>query len=169
MAMVGLFWITEKFVYVGAEPEGYGRGVRLTPEGVEAVGTGQTGFWVWEDIRSVEVRDARVRASAGRMLVSDVLGSVLTAVTGDGDAPAAFEVHLETGDETGGKTVELDVFAAASGYLKSEYDLSVTLLERFVSGVADVSALLEWARGHVVEGTLRREEREVLLRGWMEG
>lgn len=31
VAMIGLFWITKESVYVGAEPEGYGRGVRLTP------------------------------------------------------------------------------------------------------------------------------------------
>lgn len=33
VAMIGLFWITKESVYVGAEPEGYGRGVRLTPRG----------------------------------------------------------------------------------------------------------------------------------------
>lgn len=58
--------------------------------------------------------------------------------------------------------------AAPRGYAESEYDLSVTLLQRFVTGIADVSALLEWGRTHVVEGTLGREEREALLREWLE-
>ncbi len=34
MAMVGLFWIVEGDVYVGAKPSGPGPGVRLTPEPV---------------------------------------------------------------------------------------------------------------------------------------
>ncbi|MFJ9589505.1 hypothetical protein [Streptomyces acidicola] len=170
MAMVGLFWITEKSVYIGAEPAGYGPGVRLTADGVEALGTDQEGCWAWADVRSVDVHFAPVRRKAsGWKAVGRVLGTALDVVDvvlgGTPETPPVFEVHVETADGT----TELDAYAAASrGYTESEYDLSVTLLQRFVTGIADVSALLEWGCTHVVEGTLGREEREALLRGWLE-
>jgi len=161
MAMVGLFWITEEFVYVGAEPVGYGRGVRLTAEGIEAVGADQGGAWAWADVRAVTVHDVKVR-SAVRALVGHVLDGVTTAVTGDYEPPGAFEVHVETADEK----AELAVYAAVGGYVASEYELSLALLERLVAAPADVSALLDWGRVHAAAGTLRREEREALLRTW---
>lgn len=52
MAMVGLFWITEGCVYLGAKPAGAGPGVRLTEGGVEILGTGQGGrSWGWDEVR----------------------------------------------------------------------------------------------------------------------
>jgi hypothetical protein len=166
MAMVGLFWITETSVYVGAEPEGYGRSVRLTADGVEAVGTDQEGSWAWSDIRSVGVHYAPVRSAGARWVVGAAVNTALDVALGGGDTPPAFEVHITTEDGT----TELDTRSAAiHAYTQDEYDLSVALLERFVTGIADVSALLEWGRVHATEGTPRREEREALLRGWMEG
>ncbi|MBA2807826.1 MULTISPECIES: hypothetical protein [Streptomyces] len=170
MAMVGLFWITEKSVYVGAEPAGYGPGVRLTADGVEALGADQEGCWAWADLRSVGVHFAPVRRKAsGWKALSNAVDTALDVAGlvfgGIGDPPPVFEVHVETGDGT----TELDAYGAAPrGYTESEYELSVTLLQRFVTGIADVSALLEWGRTHVVEGTLGREEREALLREWLE-
>jgi hypothetical protein len=76
-------------------------------------------------------------------------------------------VHLETAD----RTVELNTQSAAAlgGYVQSEYDLSVALLDRIVDGIVDVGVLEEWGREHAAEGTRRREEREALLRRWAEG
>lgn len=164
MAMVGLFWITETSVYIGAEPAGYGRGVRLTAGGVEALGTDQRGSWAWSDVRSLGVRYAPVR-SGSRWMVGAAVDTVMDVALGGGDAPAVFEVHVEDADGT----TELDTHSAAPyGYTESEYDLSVALLQRFVSGIAHVPALLEWGRAHATEGTPRRRDREALLRGWME-
>jgi hypothetical protein len=166
MAMVGLFWITESSVYVGAEPEGYGRSVRLTPIGVEGLGTGQQGIWGWSEVGALSVHYARVRSGA-RWLVGTAVNTVLDAATGGGDIPGAFEVHVETKE---GATVELTTYTAAvNAYHESEYELSVALLERITAGVADVSALLAWGREHAAEGTPGRDEREALLRAWMEG
>lgn len=167
MAMVGLFWIAaDGGVYVGAEPEGYGRGVRLTRDGVEGLGTDQGGGWSWAEVRSVAVRDVRIRAAA-RLLATAAVDLVGSAVAGGGESPAAFEVHVETAEGT----VELSAHsaAAAGGYVPSEYDLSVALLERFVAGAADVETLAHWGRVHAGGGTPWREEREALLRKWAEG
>ncbi|MER6086593.1 hypothetical protein [Streptomyces bluensis] len=170
MAMVGLFWITETSVYVGAEPAGYGKGVRLTADGVEALGTDQEGRWAWADLRSVGVHFAPVRRSAsGWKALGNAVGTAIDVADvilgGVGDPPPVFEVHVETVDGT----TELDTYGAAPrGYAAAEYDLSVNLLQRFVTGIADVSALLEWGRAHAVEGTPGRDEREALLRGWLE-
>lgn len=164
MAMVGLFWIAEDGgVYVGAQPEGYGPGVRLTRDWVEGLGTGQSAVWGWSEIRSATVRYVRIRSSA-RLLATTAVDLVTNAVAGGGDAAAAFEVHLETAD----RTVELNAQSAAAlgGYVQSEYDLSVALLDRLVAGTADVETLARWGRAHAVEGTPRREQREALLREW---
>ncbi|WP_189787679.1 hypothetical protein [Streptomyces capitiformicae] len=167
MAMVGLFWIAEDGgVYVGAEPEGYARAVRLTRDGLEGLGTDQRGHWGWAEVRSVAVRDVRARSSA-RLFASTAVDMALNVVGVGTDLPGLFEVHVETADGT----VELDTYAAPAigGYVQSEYDLSVALLERFVAGTADVDALAEWGRAHAGEGTPGREEREALLRKWAEG
>ncbi|MFF6785010.1 hypothetical protein [Streptomyces sp. NPDC012510] len=167
MAMVGLFWIAaDGGVYVGAEPEGYGYGVRLTRDWVEGLGTGQSAVWGWSEIRSIDVRYVRIR-SAARLLGTTAVELVTNAVAGGGDAAAAFEVHLETAD----RTVELNAQSAAAlgGYVQSEYDLSVALLERIVAGTADVETLADWGRAHAAEGTPRREQREALLRKWADG
>ncbi|WP_119582664.1 hypothetical protein [Streptomyces europaeiscabiei] len=167
MAMVGLFWIAEDGgVYVGAQPEGYGDGVRLTRDWVEGLGTGQSAVWGWSEIRSIAVRYVRIRSGA-RLLATTAVDLVASAVAGGGDAAAEFEVHLETVD----RTVELNTLSAAAlgGYVQSEYDLSVALLDRIVAGTADVDTLASWGRAHATEGTPRREQREALLRKWATG
>ncbi|MFF4347400.1 hypothetical protein [Streptomyces sp. NPDC001530] len=163
--MIGLFWITEESVYVGAEPEGYGRGVRLTPEGIEAVGTDQKGFWAWADVRAVSVQYAQVRSST-RWLVHSVADTVLDLAIGGGEAPPAFEVHVRTDEEKAELTVHS---AAVGGYVQSEYELSLELLERFVDGTADVARLLEWGRADGGGATPWRVAREALLRSWVAG
>jgi hypothetical protein len=168
MSMVGLFWIAEDGgVYVGAEPEGSGRAVRLTRDGVQGIGVDQTGQWRWADVRSVAVRDVRIR-SARRLVLTAAVDIALSLAQMGGGMPGVFEVHVETVD---GTTVELDAYmtAATGGYVQSEYDLSVALLDRIVDGIVDVGVLEEWGREHAAEGTRRREEREALLRRWAEG
>ncbi|MEU6802929.1 hypothetical protein [Streptomyces neyagawaensis] len=168
MAMVGLFWIAEDGgVYVGAEPEGAGRGLRLTRDGVVGLGVDQGGEWRWADLRSVALRYVRIR-SAGRLVVTAAVDLALSAVAGGGGSPGAFEVHLETAD---GTTVELEAYMASAvgGYVESEYDLSVGLLNRLVDGTADLGPLEDWGRAYAAEGTPRREEREALLRKWTDG
>jgi hypothetical protein len=162
VAMIGLFWITKESVYVGAEPEGHGRGVRLTPEGLQAVGTGQQGFWSWADVREVTVHDVQVRSST-RWLVNNVMDTVLDMATGGGEVPPAFELHVRTDEEK----AELTVYTAAvGGYVQSEYELSVELLDRFVDGRADVARLLEWGRAEGDGVTPWRAAREALLTSW---
>jgi hypothetical protein len=160
--MIGLFWITKEHVYLGAEPEGYGRGVRLTRSGVEAVGTDQKGFWPWADIREVGVHYAQVRSST-RWLVHSVADTVLDLAVGGGDAPPAFELHVRTDEEK----AELTVYSAAvGGYVQSEYELSLDLLRRFADGSADVARLLEWGSAEGGGATPWRTAREALLRSW---
>lgn len=163
MAMVGLFWITEDAVYVGAEPIGTASGVRLTEDGVETLGLGNGAAWSWEQVRRIEVGDLVVR-SAGRRLASMALDSLVVLVTGDGVLPPAFTVHLETADDT----VDVSALPAVAGgiYPQAERELSGTLLERLADGGAAVGDLLAWRREQPDDSTPRREEREALLRKW---
>ncbi|CAL9379797.1 hypothetical protein [Streptomyces griseomycini] len=163
MAMVGLFWITEDAVYLGAEPRGSASGVRFTEDGVEALGTDPGGFWAWDGIVGIDVDDVPVR-SAARRLASMVFDSVVVALTGEGELPPGFTVRLTTGDGM----VEVGVFTAAAGgiYEAVEYELSTAVLGRLADGGTGLDDLLAWGRDHAAAGTPDRGEREALLRGW---
>ncbi|MDT0321749.1 hypothetical protein [Streptomyces millisiae] len=166
MAVVGLFWITEDSVYLGAAPGGTASGVRLTEDGVEVLGEDHGTSWSWGEVRRIEVRDVPVR-SAARRFVSMAFDTLYTAVTGDGELPFAYTVDVETADGT----VEVSVVSAITGgiYTPDEYELSRTLLGRLVDGGATVGDLLAWRRDHATDDTPPREEREALLRKWAEG
>ncbi len=166
MAMVGLFWIGEDSVYVGAEPVGAASGVRLTEAGVETLGAGRGRFWAWDEVVRIRTDGVPVRSGARRM-ASMAFDAVLVAVTGYGELPPAFLLELVTAEET----VEVTVQAAVAGgfYQPSEYELSTALLERLADGAAEVGDLLAWGRDHAAEGTPPREEREALLRKWAGG
>ncbi|CAM5655647.1 hypothetical protein STAFG_1651 [Streptomyces afghaniensis 772] len=163
MAMVGLFWIGEDSVYVGAEPTGAACGVRLSEDGVETLGAGRGRFWTWDEVVRIEPHDVPVRSGV-RRLASMAFDAALVVVTGDGELPPPFCVDVTTAEET----VRADVLAAVAGgiYLPSEYELSVTLLQRLAEGGAEIGDLLAWGRDHAAEGTPPREEREALLRKW---
>ncbi|MGW0867937.1 hypothetical protein [Streptomyces sp. NPDC002611] len=163
MAMVGLFWIGEDAVYVGAEPTGAASGVRLSEDGVEAPGAGRGRFWTWDEVVRIETHHVAVRSGV-RRLASMAFDAASVMVTGDGQLPPAFEVEVATAEES----VLVDVLAAVTGgiYLPSEYDLSTTLLRRLADGGAEIGDLLAWGREHAAEGTPSREEREALLRKW---
>ncbi|CAL9365583.1 hypothetical protein [Streptomyces sp. enrichment culture] len=163
MAMVGLFWIGEDSVHVGAEPAGAASGVRLTEDGVTVVGVDGGRFWTWDEVVRIETHDVPVRSGV-RRLASMAFDAALVAVTGDGEQPPAFTVEVATA----GETVLADAHAAVTGgiYLPSEYELSTALLRRLAEGQADVADLLAWGREHAAEGTPAREEREALLRKW---
>lgn len=164
MAMVGLFWIGEDSVYVGAEPVGAASGVRLTEDGVETLGAGQGRFWAWGEVVRIGTAGVPVRSRVRRM-ASLAFDAVLVAATGAGELPPAFLVELATAEET----VEVSVHTAVAGgiYQPSEYELSVALLERLADGGAEVVGdLLAWGREHAAGGTPPREEREALLRKW---
>ncbi|WP_049565952.1 hypothetical protein [Streptomyces sp. SBT349] len=165
MAMVGLFWITEDSVYLGAEPAGTASGVRLTEDGVEALGSDHGTSWSWNEVRRIDVRDVPVRSTA-RRLASLAFDSLYVAVTGDGQLPPAYTVRVDTADGT----AEVSVLSAVVGgtYAPAEYELSRTLLGRLADGSATVGDLLDWRRDHAADGAPPREEREALLRKWAE-
>ncbi|MCX4967528.1 hypothetical protein OHA98_22760 [Streptomyces sp. NBC_00654] len=174
MAMVGLFWIVGGDVYVGAKPSGPGPGVRLTSEGVVALGDGQSGLYLWEDVRALTVADVPVK-SFGRQVgaLKDVaLGMVLNLAAPVGlgradEAPAMMSVRVESPSGSH----ELNAYvAAAVGYSPTEVGLSRTLLSRFTEGAATMStalaAMSEWGRAWE-GGSPREAQREELLRGWV--
>ncbi|WP_030147157.1 MULTISPECIES: hypothetical protein [unclassified Streptomyces] len=163
MAMVGLFWIGEDSVYVGAEPTGAASGVRLSRKGVEAPGVGEGRFWTWDEVVRIETHDVAVRSGA-RRLAAMAFDTALAAVAGGAEPPPAFSVDVVTA----GETVRTDAFAAVAGgiYLSSEYELSTTLLQRLADGTAEIADLLAWGRDHAAAGTPPRAEREALLRKW---
>ncbi|MET9355226.1 hypothetical protein ABZY14_19910 [Streptomyces sp. NPDC006617] len=165
MAMVGLFWITEGCVYVGAKPAGAAPGVRLTEGGLEILGQEQgRRAWAWDEVRGLDVRDVAVRSPA-RRLASMAFDSVVVLFTGDGEHPPAFTVLVET--ESDG-TVEANVLAAVTGgiHTPDEYDLSRTLLTRLADGTTTVGELLGWRRDEPEDVAPTKEQRLALLRGW---
>ncbi|MEU7402764.1 MULTISPECIES: hypothetical protein [unclassified Streptomyces] len=165
MTMVGLFWITEDCVYVGAEPTGTAPGARLTEDGVEILGLGQGGrSWTWDEVTGLDVRDVAVR-SAARRLASMAFDSVLVLITGDGELPPAFTVRVETEHEG---AVEANVLAAVTGgiHTPDEYALSRTLLTRLADGTTPVGELTDWRRDEPDDVAPTRDQRLALLRQW---
>ncbi|MEV7194087.1 hypothetical protein AB0N81_20100 [Streptomyces sp. NPDC093510] len=167
MAMVGLFWIAEGDVYVGAKPAGLADGVRLTPEGVLALGDKQSGMWPWEDVRALTVDNVPVKSL--KRQVGAVVDLALTVGLGGSDDAPSMTVRLTDAE---GDT-ELSAYtAAAVGYSQREYDLSRELLSRLTEGagtlLATLTAMSDWGRRHE-GGSPRAAERERLLREWAEG
>ncbi|MFI6092240.1 hypothetical protein [Streptomyces sp. NPDC051218] len=166
MAMVGLFWIAEGDVYVGAKPSGLAAGVRLTPEGVVALGDKQDGLWPWEDVHALVARDVPVKSL--KRNVGVLVGLALTVGLGGGDEAPTMTLRVSDAD---GDT-DLTVYtAAATGYSRAEYELSRELLSRLTQGagtlLTTLAAMAEWGRRHE-GGTPRAAEREDLLRTWTE-
>ncbi|MEV0527004.1 hypothetical protein AB0I66_26585 [Streptomyces sp. NPDC050439] len=164
MAMVGLFWIAEGDVYVGAKPSGLAAGVRLTPEGVVALGDKQSGLWLWEDVHALAARDVPVTSMKRRVGV--LVDMALTLGLGGEDEAPTMTLRI-TGEED---ETDLTVYtAAASGYSQTEHDLSQSLLTHMTQGEATLrttlAAMAEWGRRHE-GGTPRLAEREGLLRAW---
>ncbi|WP_367043845.1 hypothetical protein [Streptomyces sp. Je 1-332] len=166
MAMVGLFWIAEGDVYVGAKPSGLAAGVRLTPEGVVALGDKQGGLWPWEDVHALVARDVPVKSL--KRNVGVLVDLALTVGLGGGDEAPTMTLRVS---DAGGDT-DLTVYtAAATGYSQAEYELSRELLSRLTQGagtlLTTLAAMAEWGRRHE-GGTPRAAERENLLRTWTE-
>ncbi|QKW09940.1 hypothetical protein HUT18_29545 [Streptomyces sp. NA04227] len=173
MAMVGLFWIAEGDVYIGAKPAGLAPGVRLTSEGVAALGDGQAALHLWEDVRSLTVADVPVKNLKRRVAVAKglALDTVFNLAIGPGPLEEAPPM-MTVGVESQGGTHELSAYvAAAVGYSVTEVDLSRTLLSRLTDGAATMSttlaAMSEWGRGWE-GGSPRGAERERLLREWVD-
>ncbi|GAA1935232.1 hypothetical protein GCM10009837_71370 [Streptomyces durmitorensis] len=166
MAMVGLFWIAEGDVYVGAKPSGLAAGVRLTPEGVVALGDKQPGMWPWEDVHALAAQDVPVKSL--KRNVGVLVDMALTVGLGGGDEAPTMTLRVSDAD---GDT-DLTVYtAAATGYSQTEYDLSRELLSRLTQGagtlLTTLAAMAEWGRSHE-GGTPRAADREELLRTWTE-
>ncbi|MYR45598.1 hypothetical protein [Streptomyces sp. SID5910] len=173
MAMVGLFWIAEGDVYVGAKPSGLAPGVRLTPEGVVALGDRQSGVHLWEDVSALTMTDVPVKSlvrQAGvikNLAVTMVVNLAIPMVPDRADeAPPLMTLHVTSP----GAEHELSVYAAAAvGYSPTEIELSRALLARLTEGAATMTttltAMSEWGRTSEGE-TPRGAERERLLRSW---
>ncbi|MFF2813461.1 hypothetical protein ACFVT2_41125 [Streptomyces sp. NPDC058000] len=174
MAMVGLFWIAEGDVYVGAKPSGLAPGVRLAPEGVMALGDGQSGFYLWEGVHALTVANVPVKSlkrqfgTVKDLALDMVLNLALSVGPGrTGEAPAMLTVRVASPDGDH----ELTAYAAAAvGYSPTEVELSQALLSRLTEGAATLATTLasmsEWGRAWE-GGSPRRAERERLLRKWV--
>ncbi|MEU9702422.1 hypothetical protein [Streptomyces sp. NPDC047981] len=174
MAMVGLFWIAEGDVYVGAKPTGSAPGVRLTPEGVLALGDGQAGLFLWEDVRALTMADVPVKTlkrqigAVTELALDAVVNLALPGGPGpSGGGPAMMALRVETPD---GDRALSAYAAAAVGYTETEADLSQALLSRLTDGAATMATTLAAmsAWGRTWEGSSpRTAQREELLREWL--
>ncbi|CAM5565345.1 hypothetical protein STANM309S_02685 [Streptomyces tanashiensis] len=175
MAMVGLFWIAEGDVYVGAKPSGSAPGVRLTPDGVVALGDGQSGLHLWEDVPAPTVRDVPVKSLKRQVGMAADVALDGGDRTGDdpgpgrtGEAPPMMTVELESND---GEHELKAYVAAAVGYSSATRLSFLLLLSRLTEGAATMAttlaAMSEWGRAW--EGgsprTTQREEAAATLGG----
>ncbi|MGW2014881.1 hypothetical protein [Streptomyces sp. NPDC001927] len=176
MAMVGLFWIAEGDVYVGAKPAGLAPGVRLTPEGVLALGDGQSRLFLWEDVRALTMSAVPVKTlkrqigAVTEMALDTVVNLAMPGGPGPSNSgPALMTLRLESQDGE----EELPVYAAAAvGYSAAEADLSQALLSRLTDGAATMAttlaAMAEWGRTWDEGSSPRVAQREELLRNWVD-
>ncbi|MER5257590.1 MULTISPECIES: hypothetical protein [unclassified Streptomyces] len=179
MAMVGLFWIAEGDVYVGAKPSGLAAGVRLTPEGIVALGDKQSGFYPWDEVSALTVEDVPVKSLKGQgaVLLKSVKRQVVTLVdlaltVGLGGADEAPLMTVRLASPSGETELAAYIAATAAGYSQTEYDLSQTLLTRMTQGEATLRTTLatmaQWGRARE-GGSPRAADRERLLREWTDG
>lgn len=164
VAMIGLFWITDDSVYVGAPPNVEGHCVRITSEGVQARGPDRIRAWPWSILRSARVEAVPVESSArgvGRFLAAVLEAVVTLSSSFGGEEPPQMLLVLETEE---GKE-EVQVSAATMGYGPQEIVLSQHLLARLREGTADPGTLTAWSRERR-GGTPKPREREALLREW---
>ncbi|MFJ5115961.1 hypothetical protein ACIQAD_35575 [Streptomyces sp. NPDC088551] len=158
--MVGLFWIEQDKVCLGAPPVEEDPGVFLSPTGV-SVGE-QT--WRWQDVTDLQVLDVPVRSAAVRWAtrVTTLVAAALNAWGPGGPSMMTAVVHAQ--DER----VETPVFsAAATAYTQREVDLSLGLLSHFVRGSASPSLLTQWWGESRPAGVLHSRDREAVLEGWL--
>ncbi|MFF2014285.1 hypothetical protein ACFVWY_35255 [Streptomyces sp. NPDC058195] len=172
MAMVGLFWIAEGDVYLGAKPSGRAPGVRLTPEGVLGLGDGQSSLWLWEDVQALTLADVPLKSLTrragiiGTVAVETVMNLVLPErPLRSGEAPPMMTLRVESG---GSEHALRAYTAAAAGYSEAEAGLSGAVLSRLTEGAGTMAttltAMAEWGRAE--GGAPRGAERERLLRRW---
>ncbi|MGW6399388.1 hypothetical protein [Streptomyces sp. NPDC055134] len=173
MAMVGLFWIAEGDVYVGAKPSGLATGVRLTPEGVVGLGDGRSTLYLWEDVTGLTVADVPLKSLMRQVgVVKDLALAAVTELAlpvSSGridEAPPLMTVRVESSD---GDHELAAYVAAAVGYPQTEVDLSRALLSRLTQGAATMettlAAMSAWGRAWE-GGSPRNSQREQLLREW---
>lgn len=172
MAMVGLFWIAEGDVYLGAKPSGMAPGVRLTPEGVMGLGDGQSRLHLWENVHALTMADVPLKSLlrragiVGGVAVETVMNLVLPErPLRSGEAPPMMTLRVESGGS--GDTLRAYA-AAAAGYSETEVGLSGAVLSRLTDGAATMAttlaAMADW--GRTEGGAPRGAERERLLRRW---
>ncbi|MFB7368849.1 hypothetical protein ACFC0D_03245 [Streptomyces sp. NPDC056222] len=174
MAMVGLFWIAEGDVYVGAKPTGLAPGVRLTPEAVVALGESQSNVYLWEDVHALTMTCVPVKSlkrqigAVTEIALDTVVNLAMPGGPGPmGGGPAMMTVRVESRDGDN----ELSAYvAAAVGYSPTEVELSQALLSRLTEGAATMAttlaAMSEWGRAWE-GGSPRGAQREELLRRWV--
>ncbi|MFC9651262.1 hypothetical protein [Streptomyces sp. NPDC056937] len=163
-SVIGLFWIEQDRVCLGAPPGDEDPGVFLSPTRVSVgEGTGQQA-WLWDDVTDLQILDVPVRSTAARWAtrVVSVVAAALNAWGPDG--PSMMTAVVYTQD----RRVETPVFsAAATAYTQREVDLSLGLLSHFVRGSAAPSLLTQWWEENRPTEVLRSRDREAVLESWL--
>ncbi|MFB7215920.1 hypothetical protein [Streptomyces sp. NPDC056255] len=161
--MIGLFWIEESRVCLGAPPAEEGSGVFLSPTELSVTGPEQHA-WGWEDVTDVQVLDVPVRSAAVRWAtrVTTVAAAALDAWVPGSPPQMTVVVHAQD------QRVETLVLSAAdTAYTQREVDLSLGLLSHFVRGSASPSTLTQWWAENRPTEVLRSRRREAALEGWL--
>ncbi|MFE9722053.1 hypothetical protein ACFYQ5_00195 [Streptomyces sp. NPDC005794] len=160
--MIGLFWIEQDTVCLGAPPADDAPGVFLSPSGLSMVGPTQLA-WSWADVMDVQVLDVPVRSAAARWAARATTFAAAALNAWGPDSPSELTVVVHTP----GQRVETPASAAANAYTQREVDLSHGLLSHFVRGSASPTTLTRWwAENRPVE-VLRSRQREDILEDWL--
>ncbi len=160
--MVGLFWADADGCWLGAPPGAGGSAVRLTDDGLLAVGEARDA-WRWSQVSEVSVPDAPSRSHLRRrMRKAADLAATMSGFGGPETAPrmTVRVTHAEGASEWPVSS------AAAAAYTHREVELSHQLLEAFASGALRPSLITDWWRTADAAANLRSHARETLLEEW---
>ncbi|MEX3105000.1 MULTISPECIES: hypothetical protein [unclassified Streptomyces] len=161
--MIGLYWIEETRVCLGAPPAEGMTGVFLSP--TELSITGPTPHVLsWPSITDIQLDHIPIRSTPARWAIR---AATVTAAALDLWTPAdppALTLLVHTPDHTIETTAPS---AAATAYTQREVDLSLALLSHFVRGTASPATLTDWwTTTHPTE-TFHSRDRETVLEEWV--
>lgn len=161
--MIGLFWIEETRVCLGAPPADGCTGVFLSPTELSITGP-DPHVLPWTDVTDLQVLDIPVRSTPARWAIRAATVAAAALDVWQPSDPPALTVVAYVGDDR----IEASVpSAAATAYTQREVDLSLALLSHFVRGTASPATLTDWWTENRPTETLHSREREAVLEGWV--
>ncbi|GAQ55217.1 hypothetical protein F3K43_21715 [Streptomyces sp. LBUM 1476] len=161
--MVGLFWIEEPRVCLGAPPAEGIAGVFLSPTELSITGPALR-ILPWADITDIQVEHIPIRSAPARWAIRAATVAAAALDVWSPTDPPELTVVIHTGAQ---RTEATAPSAAATAYTQREVDLSLALLSHFVRGTASPATLTDWWTRTRPTETLHSRDRETILEEWL--